>query len=184
MMPPNLEVKMVGGKKSSSALVGQIRPSLAPEKPVSETIVINGEMFVGIRNVEAMPPFLMSVVSNSNLWLFVGSNSPFTAGRGDADHAIFPYRTADKILGQPGGSGACSLFLVERKNGFVLWEPWQSAPSPYRIERNLFKSALGTSVIFEEINHDLELRFAWRLTTSETFGLVRFLHAGKSESKR
>jgi hypothetical protein len=143
-------------------------------RPESATLAINGESFVGIRNVNGLPPFLMSIVGNDNLWLFAGSNAPFTAGRGDADHALFPYRTADKILSQSGGGGARSIFLVRRGDGYALWEPWQNGPSPSRIRRNLFKSELGTSVIFEEINEDLGLRFAWTLTTSDTFGLVRF----------
>lgn len=168
------EQSVLPGRKMDAVFIGNSPLPAAMGKAESTTVVICGETFVGIRNVDAMPPFLMSIVSNGNLWVFAGSNSPFTAGRGDADHAIFPYRTADKILGQPGGGGVRSLFLVERDNGLALWEPWQNAPSPYSVERNLFKSALGTSVIFEEINHDLGLRFAWRLTTSETFGLVRF----------
>ena len=45
-----------------------------------------------------MSPFFMSVVSDSDVWLFAGSNGPFTAGRGDADRAMFPYQTVDKIL--------------------------------------------------------------------------------------
>jgi len=169
-----LENSILSERETDSVFVGESPLPAAPEKAESSSLTINGEIFVGIRNVNAMPPFLMSIVSNGNLWLFAGSNSPFTAGRSDADHAIFPYRTADKILSQPGGSGVRSLFLVEGENGFSLWEPWQSAPSAYRIQRNLFKSEFGTSVIFEEINEDLGLRFAWKLTTSDAFGLVRF----------
>ena len=135
---------------------------------------MEGGPFACIRQVNAMPPFLMSIVSNGNFWLFVGSNSAFTAGRTDADHALFPYRTADKILGHPGSGGVRSLFLVERAGGQVLWEPWQNGGVPGRMVRNLYKDELGTSVVFEEINEELGLRFSWRLTTSEGFGLVRF----------
>ena len=169
-----LEHSILPEMKSGSVFIGESPLSASPGKAEASNVTINGERFVGIRNVNAMPPFLMSIVSNGNLWLFAGSNSPFTAGRSDADHALFPYRTADKILSQPGSSGARSLFLVEQEKGFALWEPWQSAPSAYRIPRNLFKSEFGTSVIFEEINEDLSLRFVWTLTTSDTFGLVRF----------
>ncbi len=165
---------MLATNESRSVFIGGRPLSAAPDKAESTSVVINGEMFVGIRNVSAMPPFLMSIVSNGDLWLFAGSNSPFTAGRGDADHAIFPYRTADKILSQSGGSGVQSIFLVEREEGWALWEPWTGAAGAYRLQRNLFKSEFGTSVIFEEINQDLGLRFAWTLTTSEVFGLVRF----------
>lgn len=140
--------------------------------PVSRTI--RGEAFVGIQNVAALPPFLMSLVSDGNLWSFLGSNGSFTSGRGDADHALFPYRTADKILSQPCGSGARTHLLVEREGGFALWEPWLGDAGLYRLRRNLFKSHFGTSAVFEEINEDLSLRFTWTLTSSEQFGLVRF----------
>jgi hypothetical protein len=38
------------------------------------------------------------VVSNGDLWMFVGSNGALTAGRRDPDRALFPYQTADKLL--------------------------------------------------------------------------------------
>jgi hypothetical protein len=41
------------------------------------------------------------------------------------------------------------------------------------VTRNLYKHVLGTEVVFEEINHDLGLRFAWSLSTCSQFGLVR-----------
>jgi hypothetical protein len=160
--------------KSDAVFIGESPLPVASGSPESTALTLAGEQFVGIRKINHMPPFLMSVVSNGNLWLFAGSNAPFIAGRGDADHALFPYRTADKILSQPGGSGARSIFLVERDNGFALWEPWTTAPVVHRVQRNLFKSEYGTSVLFEEINQDFGLRFAWQLTTSDSFGLVRF----------
>jgi hypothetical protein len=150
-------------------------PLEAPQhKSTPTNCSIHGEPFVGIQNVNAMPPFLMSIVSDCNLWTFLGSNGAFTSGRGDSDHALFPYRTADKILSQPCGTGARSHFLVESGSGMALWEPWTGDARVYRIRRNLFKSQFGTSAIFEEINEDLGLKFTWTITSSEKFGLVRF----------
>ena len=157
----------------TAVYVGENRLPGDAGRPEGTWLTLHGERFIGIRNVQAMNPFLMSLVSLSNLWLFAGSNGSFTAGRGDADHAIFPYLTVDKILNQSGAGGARSLFLVERENGLALWEPWQNTADAYHIRRNLYKSEYGTSIIFEEINEDLGLRFAWALTTSEAFGLVR-----------
>ena len=116
-----------------------------------------------------MQPFLMSVVSDSNLWLFVGSNGGFTAGRVDPDHAIFPYQTADKILAQPKSSGMLSLVQVEGQ----IWEPWAADCPQAGITRNLYKHVAGTSVLFEEINPHLNLIFRCELAISERFGLVR-----------
>ena len=138
-----------------------------------EHLLIAGEPYVCIRNVDRMEPFLMSVVSDTDVWLFVGSNSAFTSGRTDPDHALFPYQTVDKLLRHSNSSGSLSIFLVKRSDGFALWEPWQPCGRAYQITRNLYKHACGSSVIFEEINRDLGLRFQWHLTASEEFGLVR-----------
>ena len=119
-----------------------------------------------------MPAFLMSVVSDSDFWLFVGSNGGFTAGRVDPDHAVFPYQTADRILGEPKASGALCLITVDD----TKWEPWTNGPPAHGITRNLYKHAAGTSVLFEEIHEPLGLVFQWELTASEKFGLVRRCH--------
>ena len=42
-----------------------------PDIPVE----IDGQDYLCIPNVDQMPPFLMSVVSDSDFWLFVGSNA-------------------------------------------------------------------------------------------------------------
>jgi hypothetical protein len=60
------------------------------------TVTLAGERYHRIRHVDAMPPFLMSVVSASDLWMFVSSNGGLTAGRVDADAALFPYTTVDR----------------------------------------------------------------------------------------
>jgi hypothetical protein len=173
--------------KKSNAPSGTFAGGLKLNTPQTRsnliTRIIRGEPFIGIENVNTMAPFLMSIVSDGNLWTFLGSNGSFTSGRGDADHALFPYRTADKILSQPCGSGARTHFLVERDGGFSLWEPWLGETGLYRIRRNLFKSHYGTSAVFEEINEDLALRFTWTLTSSDQFGLVRFCEIENLASK-
>jgi hypothetical protein len=162
-----------GRASKQGVFVGHTALQAPPANATATSRVIHGEPFVGIVDVNAMPPFLMSIVSDGNVWCFPGSNGAFTAGRGDADHALFPYRTADKILNQPCGSGARTHLLVEREGGFALWEPWLGDAALYRIRRHLFKSQFGTSAVFEEINEDLNLRFTWTLTSSDQFGLVR-----------
>ena len=88
-------------------------------------VTIDGARYARIDDVDAMPPFFMSVVSDSDVWLFVGSNGPFTAGRGHADQAMFPYQTVDKILRDENSSGARTAMLVSRGAEHMLWEPWQ-----------------------------------------------------------
>ena len=50
-----------------------------------------------IDGVDQMEPFLVSVVSSSDLWMFASSRGPLTAGRTDADRAFLPYETDDRI---------------------------------------------------------------------------------------
>ena len=136
-------------------------------------VTIDGDRYARIGDVDAMPPFFMSVVSDSDVWLFVGSNGAFTAGRKDPDHGLFPSQTVDKILRDPNASGVRSAFLVSRGGRTSLWEPWREGAGRQQVERNLYKRVDGTAVIFEEVARDLGLRFRWRLSACETFGLVR-----------
>jgi hypothetical protein len=139
-----------------------------------EHVMVGGEPYVCIHNVDALEPFFMSIVSNNDLWTFVGSNTAFTAGRSHPDSAIFPYQTVDKILQHPNSAGAMTILLVRRgAKDWTLWEPWRPSGYAYKITRNVYKHAHGSVVIFEEINHDLGLRLRWSLTASEEFGLVR-----------
>jgi hypothetical protein len=134
---------------------------------------IDGERYAQVLNVDRMAPFLMNVVSDCDLWLFAGSNGSFTAGRRNPDLALFPYQTADRILEHADTSGALTILLVERDGRTSLWEPWRDGGRVYAVTRNLYKSVLGTSLVFEEINHDLGLRCRATLAGCDTFGLVR-----------
>jgi hypothetical protein len=144
------------------------------EREVSGGFVsIDGERYARIENVDAMRPFLMSVASDSDVWLFVGSHGAFTAGRRDPDHAVFPFQTADKILRDANSGGVRSAFLVSRGDSVTLWEPWIGPGGTRSVTRNLYKRIDGTAVVFEEIESDLGLRFRWSLSACEPFGLVR-----------
>ncbi len=150
---------------------GLYRPAAAAAEGGFETLA--GERFALIHNVDQLEPFLMNIVSDSDTWLFAGSNGPFTAGRQNADTALFPYQTADKILRHADSGGALTILLATRGDRTSLWEPWHDGSRVYDITRNLYKSVVGTSLVFEEINHDLGLRLRATLTTCDEFGLVR-----------
>ena len=139
-----------------------------------EFVTLDGERYALISNVDRLDPFLMSIVGDSDVWLFIGSNSPFTAGRANPDGAIFPYQTVDKLLAHADGAGSLSAFRVGRAgSATTLWEPWRTDSLGVPITRNLYKHVLGTSVLFEEIHHGLGLRFTWSLSTCAEYGLVR-----------
>ncbi len=155
-----------------------IQPSPSHQRPcqsetaavTDEHVLVDGEPHLCIRNVHLMSPFLMTVVSDSDLWMFVGSNTGFTAGHRNPDQAIFPYQTVDKILQQPKASGVLSLMDVDG----TIWEPWSPTAPAAEITRHLYKHTSGTSVRFEEIHHSLAIKFTWSLAASEKFGIVRF----------
>ena len=62
-----------------------------------EQVHIGNEIYYKISNSNKMRPFFISLVSNSNHWMFVSSNGGLSAGRKNADNSFFPYYTDDKI---------------------------------------------------------------------------------------
>ena len=62
-----------------------------------EPVTIDNEAYFKISNNDEMRPFFMSIVSDSNHWMFISSNGGLTAGRKDSENALFPYYTDDKI---------------------------------------------------------------------------------------
>lgn len=137
-------------------------------------VTLDGERFYRIGNVDAMPPFLMSIVGASDLWMFVSSSGGLTAGRVDADQALFPYSTSDRITEGFEHAGPKTILLVERDGRRSLWEPFSDrGRGAYRVARHLYKSVLGHEVRFEEVNHDLGLAFRYGWRGSDAFGFVR-----------
>ena len=154
--------------------VGETLLKTGERKVEGNQIVIGGERFYRIVNYDAMPPFLMSIVSDSDHWMFVSSTGALTAGRRDPDHALFPYYTDDRIHDSQDQTGGKSILLVARDGRINLWEPFsQRYEGLYRITRSLSKSIYGNKVIFEEVNHDLELSFSCTWMSSNRFGFVR-----------
>ena len=148
------------------------RPAGAPVE--GGTVTLAGQRYQRIGHVDAMPPFLMSIVSASDLWMFVSSNGGLTAGRVDADAALFPYVTVDRLTESCEHTGPKTLMWVTRGGRRALWEPFSDRGcGAYRVERNLYKSALGHEVLFEEVNHDLGLAFRYGWHGSDAFGWVR-----------
>jgi hypothetical protein len=131
--------------------------SLHPKNPVKgEEILIEGENFFKISNVDGMRPFFMSLVSNSNHWLFISSTGGLTAGRKDSSNALFPYYTDDKIIESVENTGSKTILLVSKALTTLLWEPFSLRQQGiFKTSRNLYKNSLGNKIIFEEINHDL-----------------------------
>jgi hypothetical protein len=155
-------------------LVGDSRLQQTTTVPRGSHVDIDGERFYRITGYDAMPPFLMSIVSDSDHWLFISSTGGLTAGRRDPDHALFPYDTDDRIHDSHDHTGSKTVLFVERGQKRFLWEPFsQRYAGVYRVSRTLSKSIFSNKIIFEEENHDLSLTFSYAWLMSERFGFVR-----------
>lgn len=133
-----------------------------------------GERFYRIGHYDRMDPFFMSVVSDSDHWLFLSSTGGLTAGRRDPDNALFPYYTDDRIHDASETTGSISLLRVTRGGRTRLWEPFSTRQAGvYRIDRALYKSVYGNRVVFEETNNDLGLVFRYSWSNSDAYGFVR-----------
>jgi hypothetical protein len=147
----------------------------APELKVKgEFIDRDGERYYQIANYNKMPPFLMSIVSPSDQWMFISSNGALTAGRKNPGGAIFPYYSEDKIHDFQGKTGSRTIMMVKRGEKSYLWEPFaDSYPNVYSIHRNIYKNRYGNKLIFQEINNDLSLTFQYGWFNSDQFGFIK-----------
>ena len=139
-----------------------------------EYVSMLDDTFYKIKNYDGMPPFFMSIVSSSDHWMFISSTGGLTAGRVSAEQALFPYYTDDKITENFENTGNKTILLVRHGNQTNLWEPLSNRyRGVYQVERNIYKNIPGTAILFEEINHTLNVvyRYAWR--TSDQFGFVK-----------
>ena len=139
-----------------------------------EYVRINNEDYFKIVNSQAMRPFFMSIVSDSNHWMFISSNGALTAGRKNSESSLFPYYTDDKITESLEITGSKTLIRATKEDKVQLWEPFSLRNKGiYDISRNLYKNVYGNKIIFEEINNDLGLSFRYQWNSSNIYGFVR-----------
>ncbi|WP_018606806.1 hypothetical protein [Uliginosibacterium gangwonense] len=137
-------------------------------------VQIDGERFYAIKDVDRMPPFFMSLVSSSDLWMFLSSTGGLTAGRVQPEKAIFPYVPVDQIHISATHTGSRTLIRVLTDSGRQDWEPFNADQSDkYQICRTLYKDEMGARVIFEEENQSLQLRFSYSWAAAGDYGFVR-----------
>ncbi len=142
-------------------------------------VTLGTDRFYRISNVDRMPPFLMSLVSDSDHWMFVSSSGGLTAGRRNSDNALFPYCTEDKLEDNAANTGSRTIIWAERDGRRYVWEPFSKAGRGlYDTTTNLYKNVAGNKLVFEEVNHDLGLEFRSLWTMSGPTG------SGSSSSRR
>ncbi|MBK7632242.1 MAG: hypothetical protein IPJ23_16360 [Ignavibacteriales bacterium] len=137
-------------------------------------ININDETFYKISNFDKMSPFLISIVSATDHWMYISSKGGITAGRKNSDNAIFPYTNDDTLHDINEITGSKTIVRILENKKLYLWEPFSENYSGiYSVTRNLYKNISSTQIIFEEINHDLEIKFQYGWTCSEKYGIIK-----------
>ena len=127
-----------------------------------------------IKNVDRLDPFLMSLTSSDNHWMFISSNGALTAGREKADHALFSYITDNLIHTSLNTTGPRTKINIYKNNEKInTWSPLSYLPKSHNVQKNLYKDALGDSILYEEINKDLKLSFRYQWLTSREFGFIK-----------
>lgn len=144
------------------------------QKVEMEVVEIQNENYFKISNHDVLRPFFMSIVSDSNHWMFISSNGGLSAGRKNPEYALFPYYTDDKITESADITGSKTIFRIHAGNEAHIWEPFSERfTGKFNISRNLYKSIYGNKIVFEEINHDLGLTFSYQWSSSKIFGFIR-----------
>lgn len=167
--------------------IGSQKAKLNKATVEGDFIEINGETFYKISNYDKMQPFLISIVSATDHWFFISSKGGITAGRRNYDNSLFQYVNDDILHDLNEVTGSKTILKVYNKEKAYLWEPFSDSYSGvYLVSRNLYKNTSSTEIIFEEVNHDLKLRFQYSWTCSEKYGFIKtskIFNDSKSERK-
>lgn len=126
-----------------------------------------------------MPTFLMTLVGDTDLWMYISSNGAFTAGRVEPDRCLFPYETDDRLGKLAGVSGPITLIRLDDGR---IWRPFDTRHSNSAASRVLRRTPVGDAVQFEETDAATGLVFRVEYALSDEFGIVRTagLHATKA----
>ena len=137
-------------------------------------VIFNNDVYYKITNSDDMRPFFMSIVSDSNHWMFISSNGGLTAGRKNSESSLFPYYTDDKITELAEITGSKAIFQIHLNNNTHIWEPFSIRQmGVYKVSRNLYKNSFGNKVVFEEINEDLGLTYRYHWNSTNEYGFVK-----------
>ena len=127
-----------------------------------------------IKNVDQMDPFLMSLTSSDNHWMFISSNGALTAGREKADYSLFPYVTDNLIHSSLNTTGPKTKIEIYKKNKKIdTWFPLSYLPPKHCVKKNLYKDAVGDNILYEEKNKDLNITFRYQWLTSKKYGFIK-----------
>ncbi len=149
--------------------------AIVPASPAGGFVIRDGELHYRISAYHRLAPFLMTLASDTDLWMFITSGGGLTAGRIDPEGSLFPYETVDRLHDAHHHTGPLTLVRIERETDPpLLWQPFsETSAAPAAIERNLYKTTTCNSLVREEIQHGLGLAFSCRWSAADEFGWVR-----------
>ena len=134
----------------------------------------NGQDLYRIENFDQIEPFLMSVTSSEDYWMYISSTGCLTAGRRNAETCLFPFDTVNILHTNAHITGPVTIIRIEDANTEThLWEPFSQSNPKFQIQRNLYKNCIGNTIIFEEINLSLDLTFRYQWNISKGLGFVK-----------
>ena len=129
---------------------------------------IDGVDCYRILDTHLMEPFLLTVVSPEEHWMYISSRGGLSAGRVNAQHCLFPYRTDDLLHAVDAFSGPWTG---------TEWGTRCGSPSQVvrrrKSRRHLAKSVLGDRIVFESHHEGLGLVARAWWTFSNEHGFVR-----------
>jgi hypothetical protein len=166
---------MPGTRKKSAPRRTESVDIARPLGPRGEFVLRGSEAGYEIRGYDRMPPFLISLPTDTDLWMFISSSGGVTAGRRDPDGALLPYETVDRLHDAHSWAGPLTLLRIRRDGGEAeLWEPFASRPgADPAVERTLFKNVAGNRLVFTEYDSRRELAFHMSWCGSDATGWVR-----------
>ena len=126
-----------------------------------------------IKNINQLNPFLMTLTSAYDHWMYISSTGCLTAGRSEAQHSIFPYVTDDLLHQNSHFTGPVTLVKATLNDKIIIWKPFSNDNQSDKFQTSLYKDPLGNQIIFEEINHELKLKFTYSWQCSQKFGFIR-----------
>ncbi|MEO9474765.1 MAG: hypothetical protein ABJG41_04510 [Cyclobacteriaceae bacterium] len=159
---------------SKKLFIGNSEIHNQPDVVSGDFVRIENEEFYKISAYDHMRPFFVSLVSHSDHWLFLSTTGGLSAGRTNANSALFPYYTDDKIEDLSDTIGSKTILRVSKDGRTYLWEPFSARfEGAYALHRNLYKNLTGNKIIFEEHNTDLNLTFRYSWMFSEKYGVIK-----------